>query len=156
MEYTMISLVCLLLAVAALQTVSADLHNSSISCYQCNSAPIWQGKSCASDSPKDLAQHLDACPANERGEFTRCRKMVQTVDDETRVIRSCATVGSKEVTGDRCVDRVGTFKVKVQYCECTNQEPNTPCNSAYQKISSPVTVMAFLLLTLASAFVSHL
>lgn len=47
---------------------------------------------------------------------------------QLRYIRQCAASG--EVGGDegrRCMERTGTYKVKVRICHCDNQEG---CNSA--------------------------
>jgi len=146
---------CLIFAVMSIQKISAQEHNaSSLFCYQCNSAVGMDGPSCDSSNVNDLAKHLKVCPADGK-EYTRCRKMNQNVEDKSRIIRSCATAGVSDGHGDRCVDRVGTARVKIQYCECHNNSPNTPCNSAHQNISPP-TVMAFLLLLLVSAFISRL
>jgi hypothetical protein len=144
-------LMCLLYVLMSIQTISAqdDLQqHEMIKCYQCNSAPGMQGPACERSSSGDLDTFLHFCPNDTV--YTRCRKMVQTVEGETRLIRSCATAGT--VDTKNCIDRVGTNRVKVQYCECTNVSPTQPCNSAHQKISSPAAMTFLLISFLASAF----
>jgi len=154
--YQMITVTSLLLLVLAIQSIAAeDQQNaSSLFCYQCNSAEGMEGQSCSSSSKDALAPFYKACPVDGK-DYTRCRKMDQTVEGESRVIRSCATIGAGDFSGERCVDRVGTNRVKVQYCECNNQSPTTPCNSAHQQRISSAPVMAFLVL-LSSALLSRL
>jgi hypothetical protein len=59
--------------------------------------------------------------------------MIQTVEGDTRTIRSCATTGADT---NRCMDRVGTARVKVRYCECPGsltphgQTADNACNEA--------------------------
>lgn len=48
-----------------------------------------------------------------------------SVEGDYRVVRSCATSGRV----GRCVDRTGTAKIKVRYCECQSENPDEPCNS---------------------------
>lgn len=160
MEYTLfchISLICIVFALVSLQAVSADDHTNHtatpISCYQCNSADGMEGPTCATGDVSELTPYLKPCPTDSEV-YTRCRKMEQNVEGESRIIRSCATAGASAVSEDRCIDRVGTIRVKVKYCECFNKSPQEPCNTANQQISS-VSVMGSLIL-LASLFLSRL
>jgi len=102
---------------------------ASLSCYQCNSDAMYHGPACDPEviDNKFKQAFLKPCQPQDGQPYTRCRKMVQTVEGESRVIRSCATAGTG---GDRCIDRVGTVRIKVKYCECQNSDPNTPCNSS--------------------------
>lgn len=139
-----ITVICAAFAVMSLPTISADQQNATIYCYQCNSAKDLDGKACESELQKDLAPFSQVCMSDEEHQYTRCRKMVQTVEAETRIIRSCATAGTGDA--DRCVDRVGTVRVKAQYCECHNESPDTPCNSAHPLASLPAALTFALLL----------
>ena len=67
---------------------------------------------------------------------------------DVRYIRQCAKTG--EVGDDEgrvCKDRAGTYKVKVKYCHCNNQEG---CNGATSTQMSflltliPVVAMVFI------------
>jgi len=49
-----------------------------------------------------------------------------SVDGDYRVVRSCATSGRV----GQCVDRTGTSKIKLRYCECQNKSPDEPCNGS--------------------------
>jgi len=118
-------------------------------CYQCNSAVGYEGPTCDPEAidQKFKNSFYHKCPSD--AVYTRCRKMVQSVDGETRVVRSCATEG-KIGEKDRCIDRVGTAKIKIKYCECVNSDEKNPCNS------SPNQNTVVTLLMMMSAFFSSL
>lgn len=56
---------------------------------------------------------------------TTCRKIVQSVYGNVRVVRQCSNVVSSQTSG--CIERVGTMKIKVQYCHCSDRDA---CNIA--------------------------
>jgi len=86
--------------------------------------------------------------APEQRNYTLCRKFLQDVEGEFRVVRGCATKGRP----GKCIDRTGTAKIKLQYCECENADPNHPCNFALKTVaSSCVFVVVAILSTLFSA-----
>jgi len=118
-------------------------------CYQCNSAEAYEGPGCDPEviTQKFTDSFYHKCPSDAL--YTRCRKMVQTVDGETRVVRSCATEG-KLGDKDRCIDRVGTAKIKIKYCECVNSDEKTACNSSPNQNTVATSLM------LISAFFSSL
>ncbi|XP_071129075.1 UPAR/Ly6 domain-containing protein crok-like [Mytilus edulis] len=96
----------------------------SFRCYKCNS---YMQEDCA-DHFNNQTWHLSECAEN----VTMCRKIVQEVfyNDEwqLRYVRQCAPsgiVGGDE--GRRCMEKTGTYKVKVRICHCDNQEG---CNGA--------------------------
>jgi hypothetical protein len=145
---------CLVLIVISLYTVSASNNtgNPELHCYQCNSGKGFDGPKCeAANGEADLQDYFIPCPAPEadRPVYTRCRKQVQTVEgkdsSDYRVIRSCATAGIKTPESG-CIDRVGTARIKVKYCECENESPDKPCNSAYSVTSSIASVVVFAVL----------
>lgn len=68
--------------------------------------------------------------------------LLLSVDGEYRIIRQCATDGRE----GKCIDRTGTAKIKLQYCECSNTDPSKPCNAA-----PPSAVVTFGFVTLLVA-----
>lgn len=77
-----------------------------------------------------------------------CRKIVQEVyyNDEwnVRYIRQCAPsgeVGADE--GRQCMERTGTYRVKMRYCHCDNQDG---CNGA-ESVNIPMMMMILPALT---------
>ncbi|KAK3089345.1 hypothetical protein FSP39_002902 [Pinctada imbricata] len=84
------------------------------------------------DSLKGSNETYMECPSDHK----RCRKITQEVEDDYRVIRQCALNG--EVG---CLQRTGTRKIKLEYCECVGDG----CNSAIG-LSAPsilLSVIAF-------------
>lgn len=105
---------------------------AGIFCYVCVSGDNYDGNRCE-HIPEDGSGREDfkkncSSLSNELGwperNYTLCRKFVQDVDGEYRVVRSCATDGRV----GQCVDRTGTAKIKLRYCECENESPDVPCN----------------------------
>lgn len=62
-----------------------------------------------------------------------------SVEGEVRVVRSCATWPDPEKP-NKCVDRTGTTKIKIHYCECANDK----CNEAITVQASIVSVAILL------------
>lgn len=114
-------------ALFALVLVLSVQNGQALKCHVCNSGANYDGEKCA--DPMDTDEFLVDC--NEVGleqnipeyvNATLCRKMGQQIQEDWRVVRSCAQNGRT----DRCVDRSGTKEVKVTYCECEGDG----CNSA--------------------------
>jgi len=72
-----------------------------------------------------------------------CRKITQSVYGEARVIRQC----SNEVA-DGCLDRVGTMKIKVRYCHCSDKDN---CNAATRLGQGAYAQLVQLMLPLISS-----
>ncbi|GAB1607444.1 uncharacterized protein LOC115232589 [Argonauta hians] len=111
----------------------------SISCYNCNSSPFQSGKYCM-DIPEKYPYIVD-CDIFEQN-YTRCRKVVQNIDDEVRIIRQCAKSGGPL----GCESRVGTKNIRMKYCHCDTDH----CNSAPV---SPPSVSTLLLCGVAGIVV---
>jgi len=129
----------------------------SVLCYQCNSADSFDGSACATTiGIKNTPAFLKLCPYKDMHDnlYNHCRKIVQTVQvdgvSDTRVIRSCATTGTSK--SGYCMDKVGTARVSMKYCDCYNSDQATinrqPCNS------SPNQNTAVMSLVMTSAFIS--
>ncbi|KAK7492840.1 hypothetical protein BaRGS_00015978 [Batillaria attramentaria] len=95
----------------------------AIHCVDCNS---FQKKACDSDPSSFLID----CDKHEDPRFhnaTACRKMEQEIyyddDYQVRTIRQCAV----EVGPMKCIERTGTYRFKVFYCHCNNEDG---CNGA--------------------------
>ncbi|KAH3867089.1 uncharacterized protein LOC127867478 isoform X2 [Dreissena polymorpha] len=113
---------------------------ASIKCYQCNS---YFQKTCA-DWFDNRTYNLDQCQDGVK----MCRKIVQEVyyNDEwnTRYIRQCAPTGEVGAdAGRQCQERTGTYKVKMRYCHCDNQDG---CNGA-GSVNIPIVMMVLPALT---------
>jgi len=111
--------------------IAVTLHyGAAIKCYVCNSGADYQGDACNDPyKHQELIHDCDSLPddvGRAHNNYTLCRKFLQDVEGDLRVVRSCATKGRV----GRCIDRTGTAKIKLQYCECENTDPNTPCNDA--------------------------
>ncbi|KAL5018702.1 hypothetical protein ScPMuIL_004424 [Solemya velum] len=134
----------LIAAVAAFFAVVVLLETGfAIQCYECNS---FHAQDCA-DWFNNNTHNLVDCPEN----VTMCRKIVQEVyyegDWNTRYIRQCAPHG---VVGDdqgrKCVDRTGTYRVKMRYCHCDFEDG---CNGAKNVAFSLSLLVVPSILTLA-------
>ncbi|XP_067673191.1 UPAR/Ly6 domain-containing protein crok-like [Haliotis asinina] len=114
---------------------------SAIKCFQCNS---YHQHDCA-DWFDNVTQHLTQCQPHEN----LCRKVVQEVyydgSWEVRYVRQCASAGEIGMYEGRvCQERLGTYRVKMRYCHCDNQDG---CNSgAALTTLTPVIVGIFVTL----------
>lgn len=71
---------------------------------------------------------------------------VFSVEGDVRIVRSCAT-WPDETKANRCVDRTGTHKIKVRYCECDGDD----CNGSSRIYGS----LSLFLATLLSLLVAN-
>jgi len=124
------------LALATAIVLSSIASCSGIQCYTCNS---HYDKNCG-DPFNNYTTELIKCnqkdhkmshlPLKEDGTpYTAniCRKTVQIIAEETRVIRSCGWLPNPENMKDRdCFTRTGTHQVMVYHCACTGDA----CNGA--------------------------
>ncbi|WAQ96865.1 hypothetical protein MAR_029555 [Mya arenaria] len=127
-------------AVAIFLVLDSVVAQKPIRCFVCNS---YFQKTCA-DWFNNGSYNQEPCDPG----VTMCRKIVQEVyyDDQwnTRYIRQCAPSG--EVGGDQgreCVERTGTYRVKMRYCHCDNQDG---CNGA-ESVKIPMIAMLLPALT---------
>jgi len=125
------------LLVFGLVLVFGTYSGVALKCYVCNSADKYEGDACNDKELMepfliDCAEFAEKYVRPEMVNATKCRKQTQTVEDSTRVVRTCAIEGRL----DRCVERTGTKEVKVKYCECEGDG----CNTGSAIIASVVTV----------------
>lgn len=116
MNFILVSLPALVVLILCCFTHYGD----AIKCYVCNSSPIYDPNGvCANIKPGDTTSVEDCSllPERDGHPWERCRTIVQDVEGETRIIRSCATHPDK-TKDNRCIDRTGTSKIKIRYCEC--------------------------------------
>lgn len=134
MNAYLISLVVLIAATLCLVR-PAD----AVSCYSCNSADYMEGDKCRDLPDKNsFVVNCDVEGSELGRNYTMCRILVQDVEGDTRIVRSCATTGKP----DRgCIDRTGTSKIKLRYCECLGDR----CNAA-SRVTSFGIVMSLILL----------
>jgi len=131
------------LVVNAVLLIVALKSGYAIECYVCNSGERYDGEACQSigndtrsnDFVKNCNVHFPADGLN----YTRCRKMVQDVEGEVRVVRSCATWPDPDKP-NKCVDRTGTTKIKIHYCECIKDK----CNEAIS-VQASIFLVTFVL-----------
>jgi hypothetical protein len=132
---------------ALLQIIVIAIAFSSgdaLECYQCNSAVNYEGEECktvvrydnTSTAPKSHLLKPCVEDSKDTHKYERCRVIVQDVDGEERVIRSCATWPDHNKP-NRCIDRTGTAKIKIQYCECEGDG----CNGSSALFASALTLV---------------
>lgn len=148
------------LALATAIVLSSIASCSGIKCYKCNS---HYDKRCG-DTFNNYTTELINCeqedhrmnhlPLQEDGtpyKANICRKTVQIIAEETRVIRSCGWLPNPENMKDRdCFTRTGTHQVMVYHCVCTGDA----CNAASQ--TKTVLSVLFALASLPLLFRSGL
>jgi hypothetical protein len=130
---------------AALVVVGSIHTGDALQCYVCNSGAEYEGDKCADPLPSNADDLLFDC--QEEGlkdgkNYTMCRKFLQDVEGDYRVVRTCASDGRE----NQCVDRTGTTRIKLRYCECTGDK----CNSASTKYASVLVVVSASFLLAAS------
>lgn len=117
----------------------------AVMCFECNSFEIYNNPGCSDVLPTEVnSPFIKNCSSlpwrDDKYPFVRCRTMVQDVEGDVRVVRSCATHPDPSKPS-RCVDRTGTSKIKVRYCECDGDF----CNGATKIYSSLVLFLTALL-----------
>lgn len=122
----------------------------AIWCYECNSGDIYDNGACASlaatDTSSSFRKNCSEYGQRDDHEYERCRVVVQDVEGDIRIVRSCATWPDKNKP-NRCVDRTGTHKIKVRYCECEGDN----CNGSSRIYGS----LSLFLATLLSLLVAN-
>jgi len=106
-----------------------------IKCFSCNS---HYDRNCADpfnnytselvncDQEDHRMTHLALRDDNTRHSANICRKTVQIVQDEMRIIRSCGWLPNPDSLKDRdCFTRTGTHSVMVYHCVCHEDGCNT-------------------------------
>jgi len=108
------------IALFAVEQGAADMPaNVTRSCYVCNSLDEPTCK----DVQIGSKMFVNPCPSEK---YDRCRVISQDVEGTHSIFRSCATTPDATKEAERCVDRTGTARVKITYCECKGDN----CNSA--------------------------
>lgn len=127
----------------------------AIKCYVCNSGADYDNEKCKEpESFPELIRDCNALPedvGHVHGNYTYCRKFVQDVEGDFRIVRSCATAGRV----GRCIDRTGTAKIKLQYCECVNADPDQPCNRSEETSIVSHALLSFAAIVALCAAVSR-
>ncbi|KFM58231.1 hypothetical protein X975_04859, partial [Stegodyphus mimosarum] len=98
----------------------------AIKCWECNSRydrdcgdPFNNATFALTDCNQRNLEHFPQQQA------TVCRKILQKVRDDYRIVRGCGFLSS-EKEGSDCFKRAGTFNVLIQYCSCDSDG----CNAA--------------------------
>jgi len=124
----------------------------AVRCFVCNSATDYEGEACktvqkydnTSTGPTpDFLMDCEKDFPDDLLDYARCRVIVQDVDGDVRIIRSCATWADRDKQVNRCIDRTGTAKIKIQYCECDGDG----CNGAsalYASSALTIILAAFI------------
>jgi len=117
----------------AQQQPNSNFTLTPISCYVCNSGEGFDGAACnpAVIDDKFKLSFTRQCPSQDShgSPYTHCRRIVQSAETDSRVIRSCATAGTSGRKGSGCSAKVGTARITMKYCDCYNTSPSAPCNS---------------------------
>jgi len=121
---------------------------SSIECYVCNSAYAAEKDCKHLPDPEAFVQDCDVI-GNDRGlNYTYCRKIVQNVEGEGRVVRQCASKARLDRT---CTERTGTKNIKVSYCECEGNK----CNAAPTSHSLSMNIVLLTAVSALLALIFH-
>lgn len=68
---------------------------------------------------------------------------------DIRYIRQCAAIGDiGDYEGRQCKERAGTYKVKVRYCHCDNQDGCNTASALSSLLGFSLPVAAFFLIRL--------
>jgi len=133
----------LMAALLQVLLIAIAFHSGdAIKCFVCNSDEGYQGEACRNVEPyvnntnSDLVKDCSTQPRSVQGDYVRCRIIVQDIDGKSRVVRSCATWPDPSKP-NRCIDRTGTAKIKIQYCECEGDG----CNGSSALYASLLTVV---------------
>jgi len=114
--------------VSSILVLALATTTSGIKCFSCNS---HYDRNCADpfnnytselvncDQEDHRMTHLALRDDNTRHSANICRKTVQIVQDEMRIIRSCGWIPNPEGLEEReCFTRTGTHSVMVYHCVC--------------------------------------
>lgn len=123
-------------ALATAIVLSSIVSCAGIQCFKCNS---HYDKNCGDpfnnytselincDQEEHRMSHLPLKEDETRYSANICRKTVQIIAEEVRVIRSCGWLPNPESMKDRdCFTRTGTHQVMVYHCVCKG----SACNGA--------------------------
>jgi hypothetical protein len=116
------SLISLVIGVVVI--VNNIPSGDAIRCFVCNSGELYdKDHQCATMSTQpDIIKekftvNCSTLPLRDnKYQYVRCRTLVQDVEGEERVVRSCATMPDTHGKTNRCIDRTGTAKIKLRYC----------------------------------------
>jgi len=124
-----------LTVLGSLVLLSMATSTLGIKCFSCNS---HYDRNCADpfnnytselvncDQEDHRMTHLALRDDNTRHSANICRKTVQIVQDEMRIIRSCGWLPNPDSLKDRdCFTRTGTHSVMVYHCVCHEDGCNT-------------------------------
>jgi hypothetical protein len=144
-----LSLKFALMIVAVIVAVGVDTGDA-VQCYVCNSGDQYNGEACADPIDQNkavelgLVQNCDDEGLKDGKNYTYCRKFLQDVEGDRRVVRTCATSGRI----GSCVDRTGTTRIKLRYCECDGDKCNAA--STLVAVTSTALLCALSVATLAA------
>jgi len=126
--------------------------SAGIKCFSCNS---HYDRNCADpfnnyttelvncNQEDHRMNHLPLINGTKRHTANICRKTVQIVENEERIIRSCGWLPNTESMKDReCFTRTGTHQVMVYHCVCNEDG----CNGCGLITSSASFILIALLL----------
>jgi hypothetical protein len=142
----LLKLVLMVAVVAAVGIHTGD----AVKCYVCNSGEEFDGTTCADPLPKEEAKAKDLLrDCDDEGQkdgknYTMCRKFLQDVEGDSRIVRTCASAGRV----NQCVDRTGTTRIKLRYCECEGNE----CNVASTVHARVLVALSAVTLTAVAVF----
>jgi len=138
------------LAAFAVFLLVAVHSTSGLTCWGCNSRDGLGGEECwepgeASEAKQEeFLVDCDKLGQENKVNYTVCRKIRQEVNDELRVFRSCGT-GDVPGPEGRCVERTGTTKIYMTYCECAGDKCNGAATTTVSVVALIVSALAVML-----------
>ncbi|CAL8089466.1 unnamed protein product [Calicophoron daubneyi] len=101
--------------------VAAKKTNYNLQCVVCDS--YTSGEICSTWDQFSFITNCSDVPRVDKTRPMSCRKIYQTVNHVSTVIRQCSNI----VDHDGCIDRVGSKDVRTRHCHCTTDL----CNLAH-------------------------
>jgi len=111
----------------------------AVKCYSCNSGDLYDGSGCKDKPSDDFLVDCAVEGSELKRNYTMCRVFVQEVEGETRIVRTCATTGRPD---KGCIDRTGTSKMKLRYCECDGDGCNAADRLTSRGVMTSLVVLA--------------
>ncbi|CAH8551689.1 unnamed protein product [Schistosoma turkestanicum] len=119
---------------------------TSLKCYQCNSHAdsVCNSVLNSRERPKECPPHLQSSCKTVVQEAPYIYSHNATNRPTVRIYRDCSAIPTES---PQCIDRVGTDKVKMRYCICTDDACNQSILTTSVQVKSIILSIMFSILT---------